>query len=325
VLASAQWILLSGLRHITIGSDTYAYKVWSFDPLLNTPWGDAFRAIPGTYLGQLAIKDPGYGVFVKILQMVSSDYQVFLVLIALIFTVPLGVFIYRNSPEPCLSFLVYSCLFASFYAITGIRQTVATALVVLVGYEYIKERRLLPFLALSIVAFTIHKSSLVFLPFYFIAYKKPTRVYGVTMLGVAAVVFVFRSQVMSFLGNFTGYEQFTGQWAGAGAYVFAAMLLLVAVVALWRAPKTLEAHPDARIWYNALFVALVLTPLAFVDPSAMRVVQYFSMFLMLLVPAIIQSFKSGKERALVYYIAASALLVLFARADPQYLFFWQGL
>jgi len=36
------------------------------------------------------VKDPGYTVFVKTLQLITSDYQVYLVLVAAMFTIPLG-------------------------------------------------------------------------------------------------------------------------------------------------------------------------------------------------------------------------------------------
>lgn len=323
-LASLQWILLSGLRHVSVGADTLAYKVWSFDLLRDTPWSEVLRSLQGWFTGQSAVKDPGYSVLVKSVQFLSVDYQVFLIFIAVLFTVPLGVFIFRYSAEPCASFLVYSCLFAGFFAVTGIRQTVATALVVLVGYKFIKERRLLPFLLLTMIAFTIHKSSLVFLPFYFLAQKKITGGYVTAVIGLAAGVAVYRNQLMRLLGALSGYEQYAQQWAGAGTAVFTAMLVAVAAVALWRAPAVIGGDEDARIWYNALFGALVLVPLTYVDPSAMRVVMYYSLFLLLLVPAVITSFTDARERVLVYYVAASALLVLFARVVPKYLFFWQG-
>lgn len=325
IAATAQWVLLSGLRDITVGADTYSYKVFRFDPLLDTPWKDVFSAFSNSYFGTAGIKDPGYLVVVKLLQLVTVNYQVFLFLIALMFTVPLGIFIYRRSPEPFMSFLIYSCLFSSFFAITGIRQTLATALVVLIGYQFIEQRRLLAFLAIALVAITIHKSAIVFVPFYFIAPQRTTRPRALGLLLAAGVVYVLRAPIMRFLGDAMAYEQYSEQYVGAGgAWVFTAMLVLVLGAALWRAPLLLKEHPERMGWYNAVFVALLFTPLTFVDPNAMRVVQYFSLFLMLLVPAILESFEDKHERALGYLLAFALLVALFVRTDPQYIFFWQG-
>ena len=100
------------------------------------------------------------------------------------------------------------------------------------------------------------------------------------------------------------------------------MLALVVFVALWRAPRIVHlAH--AGSWLNAVLVALVLVPLTFVDPNAMRIVQYYSIFLVLLVPAILQSFSDYRERALAYLVAGAFLLALFIRSGSDYIFYWQ--
>ena len=65
----------------------------------------------------------------------------------------------------CISWVVYSTLFYSFFAITGHRQTIATGIVVWGGLECIRKRKLIPFLLLTFVAYTIHASAICVLPF----------------------------------------------------------------------------------------------------------------------------------------------------------------
>ena len=38
IIASLQWIILSGLRAWSVGADTYGYKVNHFDRVINTSW-----------------------------------------------------------------------------------------------------------------------------------------------------------------------------------------------------------------------------------------------------------------------------------------------
>lgn len=324
-VATLQWVLLSGLRHVSVGADTLAYKLYSFDPLLSTPWRDVISRAVGAIFGPLNIKDPGYPVVVKALQLLTQDYQVFLILVALIFMVPLGVLIYRHSADPMMSFLIFSCLFSSFFAVTGIRQTIATALIVLIGYEFARQRRLVLFVLVALAAFTIHKSSLVFVPFYFFFGIRPTWNRLIGILALTPAVYVFRQPLLTFFGGMLGYGQYTDQYSGAGAWVFSAMLFVVALVALWRAPLVLDTEPDATPWYFATLVAFTLTPLTFVDPNLMRIAQYYSAFLMLLVPSVLRSFHDKNERALAYVVAVSLIIFLYVRTNPQYLFFWQAL
>ena len=64
------------------------------------------------------------------------------IIVAAIVFASLGYFIYKNSDDPAFSYVLFSALFYSFYAITGTRQALATALVVFVGFEFIKRKGL---------------------------------------------------------------------------------------------------------------------------------------------------------------------------------------
>lgn len=322
IMASLNWIILSGLRHISIGADTRVYKLYRFDQTIYLNWNTIFLEFVETYLKGGSGKDPGYTLFEKIVQIFTANYQIYLIIIAIIFSAPLGKWIYKNSREPLISFLLYSVLFYSFFAITGHRQTIATALVVLIGYERIKKKQLFAFLGLLAVAFTVHKSAIAFLPFYFLANKKITKNYLITMIAIFPIIFLLRFQLMSLLVNIVGYESYLFQYDGAGTWIFTLILLLVFGVTIWKHKTILSNNPQAIHSINALILAVLLTPLTFINPSAMRVVQYYSLFLMLLIPDIILSFNK-KERVIVYYVATGLLLLLFIRNNSSYLFFWQ--
>ncbi len=322
ILASINWILLSGLRHITIGADTEVYKLYMFDRTLYLSWNHIFLEFINVYFGGGVGKDPGYSIFEKIVQLFTTNYQVYLIIIALIFTVPLGRWIYKNSKEPLISFLMYSVLFYSFFSLTGHRQTIATALVVLLGYELIIKRKLFPFLVLILLAFTIHKSAVAFLPFYFLANIKINRKYLFSVLLVFIIIFLFRFEFMEIIVNIIGYDEYMYQYEGAGTWTFTTLLIVVFVVSIWKYRTILYHNPQAIHYINALVLALVFVPLTFINPSTMRAVQYYSIFLILLIPEIIFSF-NRKERVIVYYMATGLLLLLFIRNNPHYLFFWQ--
>ena len=100
IIAAVQWILISGLRHISVGSDTDVYKVNSFDVVKNLSWERLWdNFVKGIFLGE-DIKDPGYNLLQKTFQIFCKDYQVWLVFIALVFTIPMAVWIYKKSKNP---------------------------------------------------------------------------------------------------------------------------------------------------------------------------------------------------------------------------------
>lgn len=322
-LASIQWILISGLRGLSIGADTEVYKDWFFERRKLIPWSEVWSDFTENFWGTGDLKDPGYPLLEKTFQIFSESYQVWLFFIAIVFMVCMGIWIYKNSPSPLVSYLLFSCLFYSFFAITGHRQTLATALTVFVGSFLIKKRKFVPFILITILMSTVHKSALVIIPFYFLYNKRITKLYTLVIFVCFVAFFVFNEPLLKLLANMFGYENYENIYDAGGANTFTLMYLLVIFVGLWRKPQILKKYPEATMAFNALFIGMVFIPIVYVNPSVMRVVQYFSVYLMLMVPYIINSFKDIKERRVVVGIVVIVLILLFISTNPQYKFFWQ--
>ncbi len=323
ILASIQWIILSGLRHESIGADTIAYKI-RFVDVANISWSQLGKNFIGVLFLGVKNTEPSFAFIEKIINMIIPNYQIYLIIIALFFTIFLGLWIYKYSSEPFISFLIYFCLFSSFYALTGIRQTIVTAMVLFIGYKFIREKKFWPFLVLTIVAFTIHKSAVAFFPFYFIANMKITKKYISLVAIVIPILFVFKHQLIYFLGTIMGYNQFISQYEGAGTWTFTAMFTIIAFVTIWRHKEIIKNNPYATHYMNATFLAFAFLPLTFINPSAMRIVYYYALFLLLLIPDILDTFNK-RDKTIILCVGSTLLIVLFAKNNPQYLFFWQVL
>ncbi len=318
-LMSVNWILISGLRGMRVGADTLSYRN-RFERTLATPWSKLFDNFYAVYVGDEG-KDPGYSVFEKSVQIFTDNYQVYLVIVAVIFFTALAFWIYRYSSEPCMSYLIFSSFLFAFYALTGIRQTVATVFVVLLGTKLIEKRKFLPFLLLVLVGFTIHKSAICFLPFYFLS-RLPIN--KITIAGVAVltpIVFLFNDEIFGLLGYLVGYEY--TELENRGAYGFTFMYIAVTVVMLFLLRFIRRKCPHYKIYYNALFLGLLFLPLVFVNPTTMRVVQYYSLFLMLSVPEIVRAAFDKRTGALMYALMLIVLLSATNVYSYEYAFFWQ--
>ena len=328
IVISIILILQSGLRHVAVGADTYAYLL-AFERVKELSWGEVLDGFFNVY--KLGIgKDPGYTLLEKVAQIFISEYQVFLVLIAILFFSALGHFIYKNTTrqiDAIIAFVIYSVLFYGFFSITGHRQTIATA-GALYGFELIKKKKLIPFTLLIICAATIHKSVLIFSPFYFIAPIKNTKFLNRSILVLLPFLFISRNSIMTFFATSGGYDNYE-IYEGTGTFTFTVMFLLIAVSALMRMKVILKDKPEALYFYNAFALALLFIPLTWVNPNAMRIVQYFSIFMMLLVPDIINSFarlsiefKKGITAFVI--IVLIGLMIKSTNMDVvSYKFFWQ--
>ncbi|MGN0554952.1 MAG: EpsG family protein [Candidatus Fimenecus sp.] len=317
-LMSINWILISGLRGMSVGADTLSYRR-RFERTLMTPWSKLFENFYTVYVNEDG-KDPGYSVFEKLVQIFTDNYQVYLVVVAAVFFIGLAFWISRYSSEPCMSYLIFSAFLFGFYALTGLRQTVATVLVVFIGTKLIEKRKFLPFLLVVLVAFTVHKSAICFLPFYFLSRLPVNKKSILAVLCATPILFVFKDQIFRVVGYLVGYEY--DELENRGAYGFTFMYIAVTVVMLLLLKLIRKKCPQYKMYYNALFMGLMFLPLVFVNPTAMRAVQYYSLFLMLSVPEIVKAFE--KKTGIMVYVAM--LIILFSASSVysyEYVFFWQ--
>ena len=310
VLISFILFLQSGLRNVAVGPDTYAYQN-IFERVELMSWPQVWENIVDCYVYGIE-KDPGYTVLQKIFQLIFPFYQMWLLAIAGFFFVSLGRFIYHNTrtnAEAMLGFVIYSCMFYSFYSITGHRQTIATACC-LIGYELIVKKRLIFFLLIMSVASTIHKSCLIFIPFYFLV----NFYHGKRYYWLAAVViplsFYFQTQILEFC-QLWGYDDYAFYDAG-GTPVFTFLLISIAIFVGVQLKVVRVERPEVDNYCKALICALLFTPLTWFNPSAMRIVQYFSFFLIVLIPVTISGMQPIPMRKVFFCVALICLPLLYA-------------
>ena len=322
IFSSLVWIIISGFRHVTTGADTFEYFL-SYENTKSQTWISLAQRFYNTYAGIEFQKDPGYRLFVKFVQIFIPEYQEFLVLIAIIFFVPMGIWIYRNSRVPYISFVLFTCLFYAFYAITGHRQTIATALVVFVGEKFIRERKLWLFLGITLVAATIHKSCFCYVPAYFLYPIKGynQRTYLIAMV-IGLVLTLLTAALWRKLVVWLRFESFlTNDIGGTGTYVL--IYLLVMSIVIVQFSSIVGGNSEIYGVLNMMLCGTILVILSYFNQSFMRVQQYYTLYLMILLPEIVLSFK-GKESYVVAVVGCLLLIGLMIKNNPYYLMCWQN-
>lgn len=321
IFAGILWILISGLRGLAIGADTHAYFI-SYNAVKNESLIKLWNNIYQKYIVHQDVRDPGYDFFVKLTQYLTDNYQIYLIIVAVIFMVPFAIWVTKESKSPILSFVLYSSLFYAFFSITGIRQTIATALVVLIGDWFIKKRKFVIFIIICLVASSIHYSALVFLPFYFISKIPVNRksIFGWSIIAVLAIV--FRYPLKMIFIDMSGYTDYAEPYAGSGTPMFTILLFLLFILSILSYKRDQELKEHNR-FYVALYMATFFLPLTWLNPSAMRIVQYFSIYLVVLVPEMIESVFDNRSKRNVTVIVIVVLVALLIKNQPSYCFFWQ--
>lgn len=324
IVGTINWIVLSGCRDLSIGTDTLTYKISFFDQISKISWETIKENFVTYYTTDLGNKDPGYLVVEKLFSYISTNYHLYLIFIAVLFFIPMGVLIYKYSQHALISYILFSTLFYSFFAITGHRQTIATAIAVWGGSELIRKKKLLFFIIVVLLASTIHLSAICFLLFYFVSKIKITKM---TMIGYWILIicaYIFRNQFLHLLQFFIGYENYQ-YYEGASGGMFMFLLLGVAVFITIFSNFIINVEDydySQSVSINALFMACIFCPLLLINPSCMRVVQYFSVFLLFLLPDLGNAFKPGESKRLFYIIISFIMIILLIFNHPSYTFFF---
>ena len=318
-IVALQWILLSGLRDWSVGADTYNYYT-IFEQTKSISWGTIFGEFFNVSVQALYGIEKGYVAITKLFQLFSGSYQLFLIAIAVFFMTAMAVWIYRYSASPCTSFVLFSTLFYSFYAITGHRQTLATALVCFIGYDLIRRRKILWFAVVALIAFMIHKSSLIFTPIYFLSQVPVSMGYMLACAMVIALIAVLGKVLYGPIAVWLGYESLI-DYAEGGAELYAVLLILLCAV-IWAFYPRMKPHrQDINTLFHINSLALLSGFLVIQNQSFMRIQQYFSLFLMITIPEVINTVKR-EHRLLVYLLFGAVMIAYLIIQNPQYKFFF---
>ncbi len=321
-------ILQSALRHVAVGADTYAYYL-KFEEIKLTSWQEIWENFRSVYvLGEG--KDAGYPLIQKVFQFFSGEYRIFLFFVAVIFFSSLGYFIYTQTKyisDVFVAIAIYEVLFYSFFSITGLRQTLATAFTFW-GLHFIRQRKLWQYTLLIICAAFIHKSVLLFYPFYFIARLNRPRQLLAASFVIFPVMFVFGRSVAGIMALFSAQDNYMGYALSdanpTGAVDFSIFLLGCGILGWIALRNAKQRDSDMPIIYNAISIAIIFTPLTWIDSSLMRIVQYFSIFILVFLPYVINNlFRDYQTRI----VAIVVLMVLFVSViimrNVDYAFMWE--
>ena len=321
-------ILQSALRHVAVGADTYAYYL-KFEEIKLTSWQEIWENFRSVYvLGEG--KDAGYPLIQKVFQLFSEEYRIFLFFFAVIFFSSLGYFIYtqtKHISDVFVAIAIYEVLFYSFFSITGLRQTLATAFTFW-GLHFIRQRKLWQYTLLLICAAFIHKSVLLFYPFYFIArLNRPRQLLSASFV-IFPFMFVFGRSVAGIMALLSAQDNYMGYALSeanpTGAVDFSIFLLGCGILGWIALRNAKQRDNDMPIIYNAISIAIIFTPLTWIDSSLMRIVQYFSIFILVFVPYVINNlFRDYQTRTVVILVLTILFITVIIMRNVDYAFMWE--
>lgn len=310
-----QLFLLLALRSKSVGVDANGYlsnfnfvKSSSFQELLQHRF------------------EIGYKLLTKFISILTEKDQVFLSIIAGLSIIPVGRFIYKYSKKPFLSFAIYISFNFYMFTFSGLRQSIAFSIIYL-SYDYIKQRKPLKFLLMVLLATSFHKSAIIFLPAYFITKIKLTETVISGFAFVDIFILVFKKQIMSFVTKhfFQAYEiveSLSVNWFLFSLFIF--------LVCLFFYKNVVKQDATSQHLYLLVATGISIMLLATVSTNAMRMANYYYVFVILLIPEVIASLKDSRLALLGGYLLITGIIMIYfwllyvdGYGIVPYKFFWQ--
>lgn len=259
-----------GFRYMYLTGDLRKYA-WGYYTIVDYGWFSEEVFNGGRNFGFFWLQ--------KFFSLISGgDFQVFLIFIAIVTEVAVAMIIYKYSPDPCLSYLLWNCFGFYTFGFSAIKQALAMG-ILMFAFTGIMDEKPKRFLLLTLLAGCIHAPALIFLPAYWIA-KSRISIQKLVIYAIGAVaVFVFRNPIVEFISDFY-YEEtdFADNEHVGGRFLMIVALLLIGAVLRGFSGKNFSKL------FNLMLVAAVLQMFSGFDNVFTRLTDYYFQFLILYLP-----------------------------------------
>ncbi|WP_294184183.1 EpsG family protein [uncultured Clostridium sp.] len=276
------------------------YKIFAVISFLPLFLVSAFRYYVGTdyfpryVLGLLEVKsgnknvyEIGFRMFNKLILMFTDDYAWLFIITSFIFCAFIYKTIYEQSVDVCFSILLLLITNSYFISMNAVRQSICIA-IFMYSIKYIKQGNLLKYMICICIAATIHISSLIYIPVYFISKIKINVKIHMCILALIVVFSPLISKIFIYIVLRTKYAFYFSTSFNTGNISFWKLLINISVLLLcYIMNSKIREDKYCTILINLQFIAVILLMFSNHIPLMDRVVMYFTFLQILLLPRII--------------------------------------
>ena len=319
---------LSALRANTVGNDT-AFFLYLYDSIANNH----------NILSYLDRFEIGYLVLNRIATYICHNSQFILVLTSFMIYSGYFRFIIKYSKSPWLSIFFFVTLGFWGDSMNTIREQIATV-ILLFSYDFIRDRKFIPFIFLTILASLFHRTAIIFLVAYpFINVRTSTKnivLFISAGLFIAAFFKRLFSKLVFFFPIFSYYansKYLNGQIRLASILTMLIYLLILILSMSAKGSLVGDRYRDFKNMQSMLLICIALLTASFGFSLLDRVASYFGSFSLVLLPNAIVSYDEKKETrlAVTYLICLLCFCYELVREIMRpgwigifpYSFFWQ--
>lgn len=315
-------------QYLGIGHDSiFYYELWEHFSTIpfNLENIDAIFAID---------LEKGFLITVWVISKAFPSGQFMYVFAALVYTYCLCTFVADNCDDYVLGFLMVSSIGLTGFFLQGTRQAIAIC-ICLLSVKYCRQRKMVPFFLIVLLASSVHASAMLFLVVYFsygceINWKS---ILIVVILGTMAPIILNRITLVADLlmnENYSGgsTDLTTGGTATMALYI---TLLLYCIVIRNSPHQCYGSRVDYTDYSHAFFMSLICTTFFSLRFFYITVFERASYYFLPFVPVAVSatydrySEESKKYARILLYIVFTLLALYKSGASSplsQYRFFW---
>lgn len=295
----------------------------------------------------------GYIFLMKICNKLSLSFQQFLIIINLIILVPVFVFCDKYSKSPFLSVMTYICYMFFEFNLTGLRQGIATSIVLIGIMVLLKSRRfgLIKYVVIVYIATLFHTGAFIgffYIPFHFL---KREKIYMPIIVALALIFLFGREYILSFIKLVFGKKSMNVMaelYIGVN-FLFLAGLAIMFIIAQKnreiRFDSVTNCIQDSRIlkttkeWqdyyvnevFNKMYLLSICALLLFGSDTTARSYMIFNQVILVLLPNCIEDLIAEDSKGIVKVLFVVFLIAFFFSNTllannfdiVPYKFFWQ--
>lgn len=216
--------------------------------------------------GDIQSHEPGWILFNLICKMIVNDYHFMIVILTLIETLLLYNFLKKYSSNILLS-LTIMLVFEGFAIVCNLLRNLPAMLIFLNIIPYIEQKKPIKYFIGCIIAISLHFSSIIYIPLYFILNRKINKYAYVTIIVICNIIFITHLPIIigltkvlhignDFLANKLEVYSEISQARGIGlGYV---ERLLTSILIFCYYDKLYSLKESNRIFINA-FIMYIIT------------------------------------------------------------------
>ena len=245
--------------------------------------------------GTMEFSEVAFNLINKIIYNLTGDYRVLFFVTSMIFLYFIYRGIYENSNNLFLSVMLIFLGQSYFYSMNIVRQAIAMS-IIFYAFKYIKDDKKISYIVLCIVASFIHSSAVLMIPFLFIFNMNLSNRKKIIIVLILLIFEPIIGDIVKVIIEHTPYAWYYSSRYNTGdtSFVLIATNIIIFLLNVFYSSKEKVEDREFKILSNINFIGICIMILSSSIPLVNRLVRYFTMFQILLIPKIFEKEKNQK-------------------------------